>query len=817
MNFKSVVTENDESSSDEGDSDTDSQSGIESEVDSQSSSESETNIQDTREADKDEDEILALIEENLDPSIGLEEAKGILKEYKNTLNTLEVEQKESKPSLTYMVQLLNDWSPRKDIICLLLRWRKRPSRNFHSDSISSLLCLAGHCKVSPQNFLKKIKTLTISKCRTGVKLQFEFHTRKLKSEHQEQVSRQVVGLTLTLDMLMKEKISSACPPVGFSLLYKKLMRDVQHRWLSLHLVEILFPTQLAKSDSEKTAMVFSFKMHSTTGRSRFKFLEPIVGVCLRYRTTEMIDNNKESLHEVWEKPETFVQFGKFCLQNASSAETAKYISECFLGMLEIIDGLSFRSSLTATSKTSREVFWQMIRSFAFQFWLDRINCNELKKTVFHLLQLNTSHFNQKPKAKKTPLLVEPVAKAKQWRPDSNWLSKDTLHQSRKILSTEGLNGLLTTRKRLYENISNETVPAMEVQPREEQDRLIDSSDRKLLTMKWNEMTLASKMEMSSQAASFLVIHQEGMDIVSKLSPIEVYMAEDLFKFYHYRQTGGPSFYPTDKIGDIVLQIGYNVDKFVNKSMLSFQICREESSIFEEHQKYLPTIPQCSRLCNALVKHGSKDVTRCKTQYRVNIGNGGQHRPTGIPEVLIGLGFRDSLQADPEFDEEEVMETIGTLAEFVWRVLSSMQKETESIPMAPDKRRHQMYALHLAKYLGMNVDVGFEDITISVGILDKFGPNLVSHPDWMNDSVPGYTKTGAFQIVLISNDRTMVLLQVICNFRKVIREYVSTLYSSCSTIVTNCKEYLGRWQNNVTRIFEATCHDTLSPFDSKRIL
>ena len=51
------------------------------------------------------------------------------------------------------------------------------------------------------------------------------------------------------------------------------------------------------------------------------------------------------------------------------------------------------------------------------------------------------------------------------------------------------------------------------------------------------------------------------------------------------------------------------------------------------------------------------------------------------------------------------------------------------------------------------------------------PNVAEHVDSMNDSVAGYTRTGALNVVLIleQEDMDSVLLhvQVICNFRRVI--------------------------------------------------
>jgi len=40
---------------------------------------------------------------------------------------------------------------------------------------------------------------------------------------------------------------------------------IQHRWISIQIVEMLFPNQLARATTEQESLAFSFQMHSSSG------------------------------------------------------------------------------------------------------------------------------------------------------------------------------------------------------------------------------------------------------------------------------------------------------------------------------------------------------------------------------------------------------------------------------------------------------------------------------------------------------------------------------------------------------------------------
>ena len=90
-----------------------------------------------------------------------------------------------------------------------------------------------------------------------------------------------------------------------------------------------------------------------------------------------------------------------------------------------------------------------------------------------------------------------------------------------------------------------------------------------------------------------------------------------------------------------------------------------------------------------------------------------------------------------------------------------------------------------------------------------------HVDSMNDSVAGYTRTGVFNIVLsLQNGMDPILLhvQVICNFRRVIREYILPFNSLLSSISVHCNPYLAKWQNNINQVYGGQSQLVPHPLD-----
>lgn len=57
-----------------------------------------------------------------------------------------------------------------------------------------------------------------------------------------------------------------------------------------------------------------------------------------------------------------------------------------------------------------------------------------------------------------------------------------------------------------------------------------------------------------------------------------------------------------------------------------------------------------------------------------------------------------------------------------------------------------------------------------------------------------------------------MTKVICNFRKVIREYLVPFKKAISSVTSSAKKYLYRWQRNINQIYAGTTRKVPTPFD-----
>jgi hypothetical protein len=275
---------------------------------------------------------------------------------------------------------------------------------------------------------------------------------------------------------------------------------------------------------------------------------------------------------------------------------------------------------------------------------------------------------------------------------------------------------------------------------------------------WSTLRLVHLHDLMESVSSYLIIKAPDFDIVAKLSPLEVYSADNLGEFLHSRLSGDANFYPSDEIGNRVMSIGPNIPCVIDPLGL-YHVAREGSSHFAEHSNLLVDEMECSNLCRAVIKYGQRDGSRSLGQFRVNLGCGGQHMPGGVPAKLIGFDFEKRLVSDNCFDSVATLQSVGSLTEFVWNVMVGLQKESKDPPIGPDKRRHEEYGRVLSRKLNMDDSVGFEDITLVVSILSPRYDGVNEHCDKMNDSLVGYRRTGTLNICFVLGGEVLIQLQV----------------------------------------------------------
>ena len=247
----------------------------------------------------------------------------------------------------------------------------------------------------------------------------------------------------------------------------------------------------------------------------------------------------------------------------------------------------------------------------------------------------------------------------------------------------------------------------------------------------------------------------------------------------------------------------DAESYLDISGKSFYITRRGSESFDEHSRLLPCLTNIHDVCRAIVLHGVVDEKRATGQHRTNIGNGGLNWVGGAPCKLHGMKFEEALKVDGSFDVAEVLQTIGRITEFTWHVASTLQEEAADHPMAPDNMRKQMYAQHLNDYLSMGKEVGFEDLTLVVSCLHPVIHAVSDHKDRMNDTLSGYTRTVAFNMVMTNGDSdnpTIIHFQVIGNFRKVVGDYVLSIRKFISPIANHARQYIEKWNRSIYQVY-----------------
>jgi hypothetical protein len=261
-------------------------------------------------------------------------------------------------------------------------------------------------------------------------------------------------------------------------------------------------------------------------------------------------------------------------------------------------------------------------------------------------------------------------------------------------------------------------------------------------------------------SSYLIIRtKDNGDLLSKLSPMEVYSADNLGQHSHCRVSGPTDMDPNKHSSASKVTFIGPSSPCVTDSTGLYHVAREGSCYFEEHGSLLLSPSVMSDLCKAVVQYGKVDGSRSSGQFRINIGCGGQHRPNGVPAKLVGLDFVKSLECDDAMNSESILRSIGSLTEFLWMIMVGLQRDSKGSPLAPDRNRHELYARFLCEKLFMNNSVGFEDVTLVVSILFPRFDGVNEHVDQMNDSLMGYTRTGTLNLCFKFNEDVIIHFQV----------------------------------------------------------
>lgn len=795
------------------------------------------------------------------------QSQDVLKKFhwaiKRVVNEHGTDSKEATLTEDELIQLIRVWEPQRDIICLYVRWARQLRRNFNLDSIATLLCLSRQCGYTPVDFLRKVKTLSIHKNQKSVYgVTFSFNTPNRKDVDRERLSKEFLGLSVTLSLLQEQVTVSASvlgktgmrqsgprtalpidipidsknrqhasvathPNVEFhtqSSLVSRIWTSINHRWLVLYLIEHLF-REVNVPWSYDDALVRSFQMMAPSGPGRYEFLSPLAGYCLRFVTPESIESKRNQLREIWSNPSLFLSYGNSCLTQFTTEAKSRLIITCFQELRANFGPTCNQISYNRDCSMLRRL--TILRAYLFHFWLDSASNSSIKSIVAdgtYTSSKKKRKFDQcqqtRPTAPGKSVSTSPIASPIQQVPQKRSKSGlQSITSSRRISTpktpctsndlpprpTVNVDGKIGNHKSNNPHPTNISV--------ENPGRNITN----IMDIDWTSLRLVATEEMKRFVQSYLLIHRlDGINVLSELSPLEVYSADHLHDLTHCRLSGKFPFFPdANRVGPVVLHIRTEADQFLDTSAKSFHVAREQSEYFKEHSQHLPSLHQIQSLCKAIVRHGNNDCKRADGQYRVNIGNGGQNWVNGAPCQLHGLRFQKDLDNDSNFNATEVLETIGQIAEFTWLVTCALQTDAKDHAIAPDRIRKQLYASCLSKYLYMDEEVGFEDLTMVVSLLNPVTHEVLPHKDVMNDTLAGYTRTAAFNMVMIDendDDPTIVHFQVICNFRKVIGSSVAPFHKHLSPVAKHARLYMDKWHRSIQSVYAGKTQKIPSVYD-----
>ena len=544
-----------------------------------------------------------------------------------------------------LIHLIRAWEPKRDIICFYVRWARQLRRNFNLDSIATLLSLSRQCNYTPVNFLRKVKILSIHKNQnSGFGITFHFDIPEHSDIDRDRLNKEFLGLSVTLSLLQEQvTVSSSIlgktgmrqtqPRAAFAMgipiegidaehtttvvahpttefhtqpsLLNRIWQSVNHRWLALHITEHLFREKEQPSWSYQAALVFSFQMMAPCGPCRFEYLSPLVGYCLRYPTQASIDINRQQLQSIWKDPSSFMTHGNTCLSQYSNEAKARIIVSCFQELQSEMPITARKISYHRDSTWKRR--WVILRAYIIHFWLHS-KCNKPINTLvtdsLKAACIGENTRKRKDTSCSNDTSTQPITRKKAQTPAQILQSPSTTSKSTRTKppsDSTALDSITSSRRQLKNPPTANTAMARN-------DIAVSTGSRNgilsIHDINWIGLRLITLHEMDCYVRSYLVIHRnDGLDILSELSPLEVYSANNLHTFVHCRLSGDPLFYPKESVGPVVLSIRRDADCFVDVPSKSYHVARERSPSFLESSHLLPTMKDIQVLCEAIVRYG----------------------------------------------------------------------------------------------------------------------------------------------------------------------------------------------------------------------
>ena len=315
----------------------------------------------------------------------------------------------------------------------------------------------------------------------------------------------------------------------------------------------------------------------------------------------------------------------------------------------------------------------------------------------------------------------------------------------------------------------------------------------------NSLSIITEKKMNEMLASHLVIITDRIQMITKLANIEFYQAGGLFDWYHYRKTSTSSTFPKEAELRSYVYIPSTEIQHIDYSNDVLDVLRQNSPIFRRHSHLIAGNIQ--EFLRQIILIGEIDHNRSSKQFCIDISNGGLSMSDGIPTDIVGKRYIEKLKSE----EKQLIfkSTLGRLVMFIWQVMKSIQEEANRPPLATNKSRLHQYSEKLMKYLELSPEgiPPVESLTLVVGILYPLYSDVDGHRDRLNDSMYSYSKTGALNMCFCDNQDRVYHLQILVNFRSVIRNYTLPFHKTVSVIKDDMKNYLQALQLSYDNFFQ----------------
>ena len=259
------------------------------------------------------------------------------------------------------------------------------------------------------------------------------------------------------------------------------------------------------------------------------------------------------------------------------------MSTCFQDLRSDIPHNSRRISYNRDSSWTRR--WNILRGYIFHLWLESATNSNLKSIITRQTpspstteknkkrKIDSCHDNTSTTLHNFRLLSLSIP-----RQNGKAVSMDSKQSSNMGIQSIAAELVATTTARTTarDKVSPTVYVGGKIGMNNPNNPTINSDyskDHSLSDTNWTSLRLITPQELHHFVRSYLLIHRhDGVDVLSELTPLEVYSANNLHDLTHCRLSGKSPFFPSDdKIGPVLLHIRPSADCFIDTHAKSYSI------------------------------------------------------------------------------------------------------------------------------------------------------------------------------------------------------------------------------------------------------